>query len=197
MLDTASAKVIGKDIFVYENFLSEEELLEYKNEILNMKDSDWINSDWSLDPEQNFMWYSKRNEKILKLRDKISKLLLDNLFLGVSDFFIKIKKGGTWGEHSDSYDHKFMIERSLDYKEGDNFYEQDVPFYGLIVYFNDFEGGEIYYTTQDIEYHPKAGDLIIHNADESCTHLVKEVKSDVRYSFSANIRKNIRIPIGG
>ena len=102
MLDTASAKVIGKDIFVYENFLSEEELLEYKNEILSMKDSDWINADWSLDPEQNFMWYSKRNEKILKLRDKISKLLLDNLFLGVSDFFIKIKKGGTWGEHSDS-----------------------------------------------------------------------------------------------
>lgn len=196
MINTSAAESIGKEIFVYKNFLSEKELEEYNNEILKIKDDEWISSEWSLDPERELMWYSKKNNKLLDLREKISDLLSDDLFLGNADFFIKIAKGGTWGAHSDNYDFKFMINKSMQYKDGDNFYEQDVPFYGLIVYFNDFEGGEIYYTEQDIEYKPSAGDLIIHSADDLCTHLVKEVKSEARYSFSANIRRKIKIPIG-
>lgn len=195
MFDTSNAILLGKDIYLYKNFLSEKELEEYNNEILKLSENDWVQGDWSLDPEINWMWYSKPVEKLLVLREKISSLLYDDLFLGEAKWFIRMLKNATWGEHSDSYDFKDIIEKSKNYIEGQPFVEESVPFWGLIVYFNNFKGGEIYYPFQKIEYHPKAGDLIIHNADETCSHLVKIVKSDVRYSFSANLRKIVKVPI--
>lgn len=195
MFDTKNSVLLGKDIYLYKNFLSEKELEEYNNEILNLSENDWAQGDWSLDSEINWMWYSRPVEKLLNLRKKISSMLSDGMFLGESQWFIKMLNGATWGEHADSYDFKEIIEKSKNYIEGQPFIEESVPLWGLIVYFNNFEGGEIYYPSQGIEYHPKAGDLIIHNADETCTHLVKIVKSDVRYSFSANLRKMVKVPV--
>jgi hypothetical protein len=63
--------------------------------------------------------------------------------------------------------------------------------YATVAYFNKFEGGEIYYPNQNITYKPNIGDLIIHGADENCSHGVKVVLSEKRYSYAAHIyRKN-------
>ena len=73
--------------------------------------------------------------------------------------------------------------------------------YGLIVYFGNWEGGEVYYphidkngivypgshTLSDEErlvIHPEPGDLIIHGAHSDCSHGVKPVKSGIRYAYS-------------
>ena len=133
----------------------------------------------------------------LEIKDKISKLFSEDLFIGPGNSFVRLLKGAVWGEHSDDYEFKEIIEKSKNYKEGDSYTEETVPVYGLIVYFNNFEGGQIYYPKQNVTYHPKPGDLLIHSSLEHCLHGVKEVKSDVRYSYSNNIRKKIKVPVDG
>jgi hypothetical protein len=79
-------------------------------------------------------------------------------------------------------------------KKNDKFYWAEDKKYGIVVYFNEFEGGEIYYPNQDIEYKPNPGDLIIHSAEEHCLHGVRPVKSDIRYSMSGHIYNMIKVP---
>jgi hypothetical protein len=68
------------------------------------------------------------------------------------------------------------------------------PLYGIVVYFNSFEGGEIFYPSQNVTYAPQPGDLLIHSAEEFCAHQVNAVLKGVRYSYSNAIYKKIKIP---
>ena len=73
--------------------------------------------------------------------------------------------------------------------------------YGLIVYFGDFEGGEVYYPNFDtnanfigdfkpfhegneLRVKPSNGDLIIHGAHSDYCHGTKEITSGIRFAFS-------------
>ena len=73
--------------------------------------------------------------------------------------------------------------------------------YGLVVYFGDFEGGEVYYPNLNKEgkfignfipldennefiVKPNNGDLIIHGSHGDYCHGVKEVTNGVRFAFS-------------
>lgn len=57
--------------------------------------------------------------------------------------------------------------------------------YGVIAYFGDWEGGEVYYQELDgLTVDPKPGDLVIHGATPRWKHGVTEVKSGIRYAFS-------------
>lgn len=57
--------------------------------------------------------------------------------------------------------------------------------YGIIAYFGDWEGGEVYYPELDgLSIDPRPGDLVIHGATPKWKHGVKEVTSGRRYAFS-------------
>lgn len=73
--------------------------------------------------------------------------------------------------------------------------------YGLIVYFGDFEGGEVYYPNfnskaeyignftslendDELRVKPNNGDLIIHGSHKDYCHGTKEITSGVRFAFS-------------
>jgi hypothetical protein len=60
----------------------------------------------------------------------------------------------------------------------------DFPYYDLagLFYLNeDYEGGELYFPKQDIEFKPKAGAAYFFPGDMNYIHGVKEIKSGVRY----------------
>jgi hypothetical protein len=75
--------------------------------------------------------------------------------------------------------------------------------YGLVAYFGDFEGGEIFYVninedgskkdpdvnSKILEFKPERGDLVVHGAFSPHTHGVKEVTKGVRYAFSNFVLK--------
>lgn len=75
--------------------------------------------------------------------------------------------------------------------------------YGLVAYFGNFEGGEIFYTNIDkdgnkneavgeenrLTIKPERGDLIVHGAFDPHTHGVEKVTSGVRYAFSNFVLK--------
>jgi hypothetical protein len=73
--------------------------------------------------------------------------------------------------------------------------------YGVVAYFGDFTGGEVFYPNirEDgtlkgpeelgidgpcLEYQPSKGDLVIHSAFNPYGHGVREVTSGIRYAFS-------------
>jgi len=193
MINLKNMTQLGIDIYLYKNFLSKEEIDFYNKIILSIEEKDWHQAN----PEINWIWHTDPVPEVLEIKDKISKLFSEDLFIGPGNSFVRLLKGAVWGEHSDDYEFKEIIEKSKNYKEGDSYTEETVPVYGLIVYFNNFEGGQIYYPKQNVTYHPKPGDLLIHSSLEHCLHGVKEVKSDVRYSYSNNIRKKIKVPVDG
>lgn len=75
--------------------------------------------------------------------------------------------------------------------------------YGLVAYFGDFEGGEIFYVnikedgtkrnpaeeTEVLSFKPERGDLVVHGAFGPHTHGVKPVTKGNRYAFSNFVLK--------
>ena len=81
--------------------------------------------------------------------------------------------------------------------------------YGVVAYFGDFEGGEIFYPSINpdgsiksennnqvgcFEYKPEKGDVLIHSAFDPYGHGVREVKSGLRYAYSNFSLKSIDNP---
>ena len=80
--------------------------------------------------------------------------------------------------------------------------------YGLVAYFGDFEGGEIFYTniksdgtkkdpsvdSEILMIKPERGDLVVHGAFDPHAHGVKEVTRGVRYAFSNFVLKAVDNP---
>ena len=178
-------KKIGDEIYVYENFLSE---LETKNivDILEKLDDDkWI--------KDGHLLRTDPLKEIIAVREKIKKMIPDGLHLGLASTATKLIKGDSWGEHSDVHDFLEAEMLAKNYIEGTPYQELELSVYGLVVYFNKFEGGEIYYPTQNIIYAPNPGDMVLHSSLPIALHGVKPVISEKRYSYSNHIYKKVKV----
>lgn len=175
---------IGQDIFVYKNFLTQEECHKFTElakeitEWTDIKDGKFV-SDYIIE--------------LTEVRERIRSLVPDGLELGHSASYTKMEPNAFWNLHSDDHDFIPIIEKSKLYKEGMPYELEKNSLYGTVVYFNEFKGGEIYYPKQNIIYHQNPGDLVIHSAKEHCTHGVRIVES-VRYSNSNHIYNYIKVP---
>lgn len=191
MLDFSKMKQLGKDIYVYKDFLTQEETEFYYSWALSKKENEWIV------PNSNNNWINYTNpiKKLEKVRNRIEQIIQsDNLFLGSSTSYIRMKKGCKWGAHSDDHDFLEIIKLSQSYVEGQPYELKESALWGIVVYFNSFVGGQLYYPEQNIEYQPEAGDLVIHSAKNHCRHEVKELLSDIRISYSNHIYELIKVP---
>ena len=70
--------------------------------------------------------------------------------------------------------------------------------FGVVAYFGEFDGGEVFYPRVDkngiprdtydeidcFEYKPERGDIVVHSAFDQYEHGVREVTSGIRYAFS-------------
>jgi hypothetical protein len=180
---------IGDEIYLYKNFLSEKESLNILNVLENLE-----KNNWTLNKFNNIL--TAKVNKLDLIYNKLNNILSKELYLpGYQTTAMLMEKGQSWPEHYDAdYLDDLKEEMSL-YKDGLNYLEKDYCVYGSIVYLNDFEGGEIYYPKQNIEYKPNNGDLIIHSSEMKCMHGVKSVKSNKRYTYANLIYKKVRVPI--
>lgn len=186
--DNINFKKLGKDIWLYNNFLSNQEVDAIRNEINSLREELWGGND----PKSKTVIQS---EEAGIISERIQNLLPDGLQVHKHSSITRLMIGQRQGAHSDNHD--FIEIRKLNklLKDGDCFNFVDNIIYGLIVYINDdYEGGEIFYTKQNISYKPKPGDLVIHSSDEHCEHGVNPVKTNIRYSFSSSIREKLKIP---
>ena len=181
---------IGKDIWVYHNFLSSDELKIILHKIKSSGDELWNGGH----PENKCTIGLQETEIIGK---RIQELLPENLKVHKHLSITKLNVGQDHGAHSDNHDFLTVRELSKTLKENDCFVLVDNNVYGMVVYINDdYEGGEIFYTKQNIKYKPKAGDFLIHSAEDHCEHRVDVLKTNIRYTFPSSIREKIKIPCG-
>jgi len=195
MFNKDGFKEIGKNIYVYNNFLSNEECDLIVEDILKLNEDDW-----AIPPQSTAKGYFgtiKPIESILDIRKKIIPLLTEGNYFKFVGRGKKLLKGTARKPHTDIFQYQDVADKSDEYVEGQDFDRADLVTYGIILYFNEFEGGEIFYPNQGgLQYKPKKGDLLIHGAEEECRHGVKEVLSDVRY-FSVGIFFNhVKVPKG-
>lgn len=179
---------MDKDIYLYKNFLSQYEIEDISSYLDSQHESKWFKISEEIAAENIHL-----DEKLNKIRDRIVSLLPEKTYLGNSLQAVRMLKGQFWYEHADVHDWHEVEKLANSYVEGTPFEEKELPIYGVVVYLNNFIGGEIYYTNQNLTYKPNAGDMIIHGSSEMHTHGVKEVKSEKRYSYSNHIYKKIKV----
>lgn len=182
-------KKLGNNIFVYNNFLTQEELSVINQEILDLGPDIF-----SPHVEGAAAWHGDVPCIYKTVTMKIKSNLQPGFSIREHSSAMRMTKGSTWSEHADNHIFQDALLASQTLSEGDPYDEIDYPDYGIVVYFNDFEGGEIEYTKQNIVYKPQPGDLIMHGSDEECSHRVLEVLSDFRYSYSNAIYRKLKVP---
>jgi hypothetical protein len=182
-------KKIGEEIYLYENFVSNDQCNEITEIIKNIPDQK-LQPVW---PDKNILQTHPIKE-IYFIGKKISYMIPKGMFLGESSVATILRKGSHWDPHSDVDDFSEIEEDALSYVEGTPYKEKNLSVYGTVVYLNSFEGGEIYYPTQGITHTPKPGDLLIHSSGPLCFHGVKPLISESRYSYSNHIYKKVRTP---
>lgn len=179
-------------VFVFKNFFSNEECKIVEDFLDNQPSGEH--------PDTLINWYAKRVTKpipgILKIWEKISDIIYPEFVIHPAITALAIKAPDDEGmfAHSDSPG-KNMCHRLSQVDIWKTCCELD---YGMIAYFGNFEGGEIYYSkinkdgtkkTDDnfedcLTYKPSRGDVVIHGAFDTHTHGVKPVTNGTRYAFS-------------
>ena len=183
---------LGEDIYVYNYFLSGKEI-EFYNEVIN-----------SIDPELgwqkdfNNKWFNNKIsfgiEEFGPLMWRVKETFEKDFIINEHKSLNRLLAGDEWGAHSDDHDFRAIKELSLSYVEGEPYELVKYSVYGLIVYFNEFEGGELYYPNQGLTYKPLPGDMVLHSSAEHCKHGVAKVISGPRYSYSNHLSEYIKVP---
>lgn len=173
-------KELCPGVYVWENFLSQDELVPIMEEILS---SDWTTTDHVRGLE-SFLQYKQRILDSVNMPDASLRDL---------DHCVVRYEGMGFDPHVDILNFANTIYNNE--IEKDSELEKVVliePRFGFIIYFNDdYTGGEICYPEFDFCYKPNAGDLVIH--DIKSVHAVKKVKSGARYTHSAQLSDNFYV----
>lgn len=173
---------IGDEIYIYKNFLSQKEIDTYLKIIINQKE--WIDGAQFNKPTIETFGNNVFGNILKKIQDKVA---LKDMFVDFTPSITKYKDGQGMEEHSDDCPYCWKAiepERKLVNNEG-----KRCVLYGIVVYFSDFTGGEIYYPEQGIMFKPDPGDLIMHSTSKYCKHGVKPVNGGTRYSMAPYIVK--------
>jgi hypothetical protein len=184
---------IGSDIYVYKNFLKEEEINSLVQVFNKVKDNSLFQPDLVGTPFENRV--SVPLDDLQNVLDKAKSLIGSSFSLHPNTSINVMREGDSWGQHSDNHDFIEKRKLSLLLKDGEPYQIVQDTKYGLVVYFNSVEeGGELYYSNQGITYSPNPGDMVIHSAEENCIHGVNKILRGYRYSYSNFLSTELKIP---
>lgn len=194
-------------IFVFKGFI-EKDLANEITEFLDNQDKEALENPLNL-----ISWYEGRYTglppRLIEVWEQISDLLYPNWVMHPSASILKSKPGDKgMFVHSDSPGKGMchLLSQTDTYK---TCCELD---YGVVAYFGNFEGGEIFYpdinpdgtkkdewqlidkSSPSFEYKPENGDLVIHSAFDPYSHGVRDVTSGIRYAYSNFCLKAIDNP---
>lgn len=181
------SKEIATNVYLYKNFLSQEENSTMLDLILSEKEESW----YSVGHGENAI-FILRTETVDPLRDKIASICpegLDPVFnLNVN----RLSSGVTYGEHVDINNSGHILEAAKKYIEGEDFIIGNYPRFGLVYYFNDqYDQGEIYYPELGLTHKPSPGDLVIHAAD--ILHGTNPPIDGIRYSYTSSYTEKFKM----
>lgn len=171
-------------IFYQEDFLSEEELAffyeqieQHRDKLNSLMKSDSVGeSKYTESENKDFLIYPQNEPMPIfdDIRIRVRDIILHKFNNGVKDFLLN----PIYNVHA-IYPPFYM-------KEHYDSHMADVM-YGVVIYLSDpseYTGGELHYTKLNKTLSPAKGSIVIHPGDEEYTHAVKEVKSGLRLNAS-------------
>lgn len=164
---------LDEGIMYYPNFLSKEEV-DFINDIAMKSD---YGDHWF---EQIEFKVTPAIPELIPVWNKVSEFLAPTHVIHPLISMISFGEGKQMLPHCDSPGEDHSEELTVP----DVWSTCCLLDYGVIVYFGDFTGGEVYYPNQNIEINVKPGDLVIHCALNCHSHGVKPVKSGIRFAYS-------------
>lgn len=171
------------EIYVYENFLSEDELAYLTSHIEKAN----VEGLWESEPGntvdsgnwKNRNLFLQRTDETLALEEKVAK--------AYSEKIAKLPEIGANKQFKGLGPiNRTTTGQGLPVHDDMGPPELDLPVaHGLILYLNDdFTGGELYYPDLGLEISPKQGLLVAHSAAKKYSHGVREVTSGIRYGLT-------------
>lgn len=191
-------------IFLFKNYVKPEHVQMVQDQLANADQKDFKYPDTLID------WYAEKVspsvDGLIYIWEEISELIGPEWVMHPANNLLTIRPGdkGMFC-HSDSPG-KGQCHLLSQIDSWSTCCELD---YGLVAYFGDYEGGELYYpninpdgTVKDgsevgdecFEYKPEKGDVVIHSAFHPYNHGVREVTSGIRYAYANFVLKAIDNP---
>ena len=195
MLNTSGSIKLGEDIYLYKNFIKPESADNLFNIAKNSSEDLWYPQVDSKNDPQHYVTHFFEDAKFIYEAMKDFQLSSGDLILSDSVYLQKYHTGQGMGVHYDNNKVEKQIELAKHYSDGDEFEIIKEPVYGIVVYLNKVDGGELFYESQGISYSPDPGDMIIHSAGKHCSHGVNNLISDLRVVYSSMIYREIKVPI--
>lgn len=186
LTDIGNFKKIADGIFVYNNFISEEDCNNIVEFAKKVPDNLWFERDW-------YRATKKQMKCLMPLHLQVKSILKKDFYLGENLSIVKFLEGQTWNLHKDNHDSVHLLKANLNIKKNEPTYPAEYTTHGVIFYFNDYDGAEISYPEIGIKYKPKKGDMLIHESD--IQHEVLPLKSNIRYTHSNKIFVYIDVPL--
>lgn len=186
-IETQGFKQLGDGVWLYKNFILEEDCDEITKIAKTIPDNMWFERDW-------YKSTKKQINYLVPVHNKIKNILKKDFYLGENLSIVKFVKGQTWDLHKDNHDSIHLLRANLNIKRNEPTYPAEYTTHGVIFYFNDFDGAEINYPEINIKYKPEKGDMLVHRSDIS--HEVFPLQSDIRYTHSNKIFIHIDVPLG-
>lgn len=161
----------AKNVYVVDNFLSNEEYQKLSNYVNSPDQVSWIKEPWSTERTEK----DSIPEDILELLKKIfytSRLNgMDYYGIDLSDDFLSQYLLTKWSKGS----------KMLPHVDTDAQKHQHIV---CMYYINDdYDGGEIVFPDYDLTIKPKSNSLIMFPGNENYVHGVLEVSEGFRYTF--------------
>jgi hypothetical protein len=173
-----------KLIYIYRNFFSKE-YVDRINAIVKKWEGTLLSRD-SAKEVHNIDWYVEKTTPLIpELVDgwnQISELMSPEYIIHPQLSLARMQTGEEMFVHADSPGE----DMEEDLTQIDLWSTCCILTWGLVGYFGEFTGGDIYYPGIDggISVSVYPGDLIIHSALHPYEHGVKPVESGTRYAFS-------------
>jgi hypothetical protein len=195
MLNTNGATKIGEDIYLYKNFISPQSADELFNIAKNSPAEVWQPQFDSNMKIQHYTTRFFRDAVFIYNKMKDLPISSDDLILEDSVYLQKYHTGQGMNVHYDNNKVEKQIELAKSYSDMDEFEVVKQPVYGIVVYLNEVDGGELFYENQGIVYSPSPGDMVVHSAEKHCAHGVKPLISDLRIVLPSMIYREIKVPV--
>lgn len=195
--DNPNVEKLSEKVFIYRNFIDKETCDKIHNFILQEDKKEFLS------PSNHLIdWYSDKmlSPKSLDLYNvwcKINELLMPEYCIHPQLMILATKEGDEMFVHADSPGEN--MEEGLTAE--DTWNTCCVLHYGALVYFGEWEGGEVFYPHvrndgtwvgnhvpfnegNELKIKPNPGDLIIHGAHNDYAHGVHKIISGKRYAYS-------------
>jgi hypothetical protein len=180
--DNPNIEKIHEGVYIYRNFLDKKFVEKISAKILEIGDG--------VDLKHSNNWYEDKvyqMEEMAESYKKASELLLPELYIVPSIMILITKPGDEMFVHTDSPEEDQHVDSP------DPFETCHIVDYGIVIYYGDWTGGDVFYPDLGISVSPRPGDLLIHKSRNPYSHGVRKIESGVRGAqslFAVTAEKN-------